>query len=53
MLNFGYFGRMGYFVDVCYGSALLVTIPGFYLSSRKAAPLFSDHFSNYLDLLLI
>ena len=27
------------------GSALLVTIPGFYLSRRKATPLFSDHFS--------
>ena len=27
------------------GSALLVTIPGFYLSRRKAVPLFSDHFS--------
>ena len=27
------------------GSALLVTIPGFYLSRRKVAPLFSDRFS--------
>ena len=39
------------------GSALLVTIPGFYLSCRKAVPLFSDHFSepsgSAIDLKLV
>ena len=39
------------------GSALLVTIPGFYLSRRKAAPLFSDRFSepagSAIDLKLV
>ena len=31
------------------GSALLVTIPGFYLARRKASPLFSDFFSEPIE----